>query len=231
MQQNDTGDDLDIKGNLEKVAGDISVSAKAAGRSPTEIGLLAVSKMQSQEKIQAALEAGHRMFGENRVQEAMSKWAMIRKSFPDLQLHLIGSLQRNKVSDAVAIFDVIESLDRPKLALALSREQKRTGRNLSYFVQVNTGNETQKGGVDPLKVEDFVTSCRSEYNLNVVGLMCIPPVEEEPSLHFSLLFDLARRCSLAKLSMGMSKDYSVAIQFGATHVRLGTAVFGARSPN
>jgi PLP dependent protein len=168
------------------------------------------------------------VFGENRVQEAAAKWPALRQAAPNLQLHLIGPLQTNKVRDAVALFDVIETVDRPKLAHALVEEMKRTGRRPTCFIQVNTGEEPQKAGVLPEATDAFVGLCRDEFGLPVAGLMCIPPVDEEPALHFALLAEIARRNQLKALSMGMSADFETAIRLGATHVRVGTAIFGER---
>jgi len=174
------------------------------------------------------LEAGHRVFGENRVQEAQAKWPDLKAEFPEVRLHLIGPLQTNKVKDAVALFDVIESVDREKLARRLAAEMVTQGRSLKVFLQVNTGEEAQKSGVLPAEVDEFVNLCRDELGMDVLGLMAIPPQDEEPALHFALLAKLARRNGLSFLSMGMSADYDIAVQLGATHVRVGTAIFGAR---
>jgi pyridoxal phosphate enzyme (YggS family) len=193
-----------------------------------QITLIAVSKTHGEERIRPVLEAGHRVFGENRVQEAKAKWPALRAAFPDIALHLVGPLQSNKVADAVALFDAIHSLDRVKLADALAAEVARSGRTPQLFVQVNTGEEPQKAGVAPRDAKAFVHLCRDEKQLPVVGLMCIPPVDENPAPHFALLQKLARETGLAQLSMGMSEDFTTAIRFGATHVRIGTAIFGAR---
>ncbi|MEM7652083.1 MAG: YggS family pyridoxal phosphate-dependent enzyme [Pseudomonadota bacterium] len=190
--------------------------------------LVAVSKTFGPVAIARALETGQAVFGENRVQEAMAKFPHLRERYPDLQLHLIGPLQTNKVKEAVATFDVIETVDRPKLAAALGKEMARTGRQLPCLVQVNTGDEPQKAGISPKSTDAFVSACQSEHGLDVRGLMCIPPVEEEPSLHFALLREIADRLSLPWLSMGMSGDFETAIRFGATHVRVGSAIFGER---
>lgn len=192
--------------------------------------LIAVSKFHPARAVLAALEAGHRLFGENRVQEAKEKFPALREDFPDLRLHLIGPLQTNKVRDAIALFDVIETLDRPRLAEALKKEMDRAGRRPDLLVQVNTGAEPQKAGVLPQEADAFIEACRERLGLPVVGLMCIPPVDEEPAMHFALLADMAARHGLGVLSMGMSADFEEAVRFGATHVRVGTAVFGSRPP-
>ncbi len=216
--------------NLQGVLDDIASAAGEAGRAPGDIDLVAVSKTHDAAHIRPVLRAGHRLFGENRVQEAAGKWPGLREEFPDVRLHLIGPLQTNKVRQALALFDVIETMDRPKLAREIAKEAEKTGRMPDCFIQVNTGAESQKAGVIPEEVDAFIASCREEYGLPVRGLMCIPPVEEEPSLHFALLREIAQRNGLAELSMGMSSDYRVAIAFGATLVRVGTAIFGARTP-
>jgi pyridoxal phosphate enzyme (YggS family) len=192
------------------------------------VTLVAVSKRQLDVRIDAALAAGQRAFGENRVQEAQTRWAHRRDQYKDLRLHLIGPLQTNKAGDAVALFDVIEVVDRPKLAKALGDEMVRQNRQLECYVQVNTGEEAQKSGIAPDDADNFIAYCRDEVGLNVTGLMCIPPVEEEASMHFALLNIIAKRNGLAKLSMGMSDDFEDAIAFGASAVRVGSAIFGAR---
>ena len=190
--------------------------------------LVAVSKRQPDDRINAALAAGHRLFGENRVQEAQQRWQHRRDTHPDLRLHLIGPLQTNKAAEAVALFDVIEVVDRPKLARVLGQEMDRQGRHLPCYVQVNTGEEEQKSGVLPDEADAFIVQCRDEFGLNIIGLMCIPPQDEEPAMHFALLRTIAARNSLPKLSMGMSGDFEEAVAFGATSVRVGSAIFGAR---
>ena len=215
-------------GRLAAVTGRIAAAAGAAGRDAGSVRLVAVSKLQPEARIAGALEAGHRLFGENRVQEAEARWPAFRERFPDIALHLIGGLQTNKVRAAVRLFDVIETVDRPRLAAALAREFERSGRALPCFVQVNTGDEPQKGGVAPAGLDGLLDRCRTEYGLDVVGLMCIPPAEDPPGPHFAFLREAARRNGLAGLSMGMSADFETAIRFGATHVRIGSAVFGAR---
>ena len=222
--------DVDVAANLAAVQAAIAAAVQAAGRAPGETALVAVSKTHSAEAILPVIQAGQRLFGENRVQEAQGKWPALKAAHPDLRLHLIGPLQTNKVRDAVALFDVIETVDRPKLARALAREMDKQGRHLDFFIQVNTGEEEQKAGVWPDQVDAFVALVRDELGLSVRGLMCIPPVDEECSLHFALLRQIAQRNGLGELSMGMSADYEVAVQFGATLVRVGTAIFGARKP-
>ena len=213
---------------LAEVRGRIAAAAKAAGRSADAVTLVGVSKVQPPERIQAALTSGLRVFGENRVQEAAGRWDSLRPLYTDIQLHLIGPLQTNKVKQAVSLFDVIESVDRPRLAEALATEMTRTGRQLPCFIQINTGEEAQKAGVLPADADAFIVRCRDELGLNVVGLMCIPPAEEEPSPHFALLAEMAKRHGLPGLSMGMSGDYEIAVRLGATHVRVGSAIFGTR---
>ena len=190
--------------------------------------LVAVSKRQPDDRIDAALAAGHRLFGENRVQEAQQRWTERRRRHPDLTLHLIGPLQTNKAAEAVALFDVIEVVDRPKLALALAREMTRQDRHLACYIQVNTGEEPQKSGILPAEADEFIRFCKEECGLDIQGLMCIPPQSEEPSMHFALLRGIAERNGLAGLSMGMSGDFEEAVAFGATSVRVGSAIFGAR---
>jgi pyridoxal phosphate enzyme (YggS family) len=213
---------------LAEVAGHIAQAARAAGRSPSDVTLVAVSKTHGPERVRELLEVGHRVFGENRVQEAEGKFPELKAAFPDLELHLIGPLQTNKARDAVALFDVIQSVDRERLAAALVKEMDKLGRRPACYIQVNTGEEPQKAGILPKDVDAFVALCRDQYKLPVVGLMCIPPVDEEPALHFALLAKMAERNGLAKLSMGMSADYETAVRLGATHVRVGSALFGSR---
>ena len=222
--------DVDVITNLAEVEGTIAAAANAAGRNPREIALVAVSKTQPVDAILSGIRAGQCRFGENRVQEALAKWAALKTAHPHLCLHLIGPLQTNKVRDAVTLFDVIETVDRPKLAHALAREMDKQGRRPDVFIQVNTGEEEQKAGVWPEDADAFVELVRVELGLNLRGLMCIPPLDEECSLHFAFLREIARRNDLKELSMGMSADYEVAIQFGATLVRVGTAIFGERRP-
>jgi hypothetical protein len=219
-----------IAANLEAVRGRIEAAVRAVGRAPADVTLVAVGKAQPDERVRAALAAGQRVFGENYLQEAKARWSPLRAACPDLQLHMIGPVQSNKARDVVALFDVIETLDRPKLAEVLAREMARQGRQPACFVQVNTGEEPQKAGVWPGDADAFIKACRDDLGLPVVGLMAIPPEDEEPSLHFALLAKIAARNRLAKLSMGMSADFEIAVQFGATHVRVGSAIFGERPP-
>jgi pyridoxal phosphate enzyme (YggS family) len=220
----------DVAARLAEVLAGMAEAARESGREPREITLVAVGKGHETARIRPALESGHRVFGENRVQEAADKWPNLRAEFPGTALHLIGPLQTNKVRQALALFDVIETVDRPKLARELAREIEKTGRRPDLFIEVNTGAEPQKAGVLPDEADAFIVQCRAEFDLPVKGLMCIPPVDEEPSLHFALLREIARRNGLAGLSMGMTADYKIAIAFGATHVRIGTAIFGERPP-
>ena len=220
----------DVAVNLDEIRSKIAAAATRVGRKASAITLVAVSKVQPIDRVEAACDAGHRVFGENRVQEAMGKWPALRERYPDLTLHLIGPLQTNKVADAVALFNVIETVDRPKLAAALKREMDRQGVQRPCFIQVNTGEEPQKAGVSPVDADAFIASCRDEHGLEITGLMCIPPQGEESALHFALLREIALRNGVPVLSMGMSGDYEIAIELGATHVRVGTAVFGARVP-
>lgn len=217
-----------VLANIEEVRTRIAAAARDCGRGADEVKLVAVSKMQPEEKIEAALAAGQRVFGENRVQEAKMRWRERRLRWRDLELHLIGPLQTNKIRDAVALFDVIQSVDRVEVAQGLAAEMARTRRDLPCYIQVNTGEEPQKAGVWPEDLVDFYDFCHDECGLDIVGLMCIPPVDEEPAVHFDLLRELARLLGLRALSMGMSGDYEEAVRRGATCVRVGTGVFGAR---
>jgi PLP dependent protein len=219
-----------IAANLAQVRARIAAAARAAGRDPAAITLVAVGKTHRAAYIEAALGAGQEVFGENRVQEAQGKFPPLKSAHDNLVLHLIGPLQTNKAHEAVALFDVIETLDRPKLARVLAKVMDKAGRRPECFVQVNTGEEPQKAGVPPREADDFIAFARDELGLPVTGLMCIPPLDEEPALHFALLAAMAERNKLPKLSMGMSADFEAAIRFGATHVRVGTAIFGAREP-
>ncbi len=221
---------VDVAANLSAVNETIAAAAGAAGRDPAEVTLVAVSKTHGAERIEPAIAAGHKLFGENRVQEAEGKWPALKAAHPDVRVHLIGPLQTNKVKKAVALFDAIETVDRPKLARALAREMAAQDRWLDCFVEINTGEEPQKAGVLPVDADDFIRLCRDELKLPLKGLMCIPPLDEEPALHFALLRQIAERNDLPGLSMGMSADFETAIEFGATHVRVGTAIFGPREP-
>lgn len=220
-----------VAGNLGTIQNKITVATLAY---QTQIGiirpvtLVAVSKRQPDDRIDAALTAGQRVFGENRVQEAKGRWAHRRELYTDLKLHLIGPLQTNKVSDAVTLFDVIEVVDRPKLAEALGVEMTRQKRQLECYIQVNTGEEEQKSGIAPEEADAFIVYCRDKVKLKITGLMCIPPVDEEASMHFALLKTIAERNRISNLSMGMSGDFETAIAFGASSVRIGSAIFGQR---
>jgi hypothetical protein len=217
-----------IAANLAAIRARMAAAAQAAGRDPGGVTLVAVSKTHGAEAVAAALAAGQVVFGENRVQEAAAKFPALRAAHPALRLHIIGPLQTNKVREAMQIADVIETLDRPKLAAAIAAERDRTGRCPDLLVQVNTGREPQKAGVDPDEAEAFVAECREKRGLPVTGLMCIPPVEDDPRPHFAALAAMARRLGLPVISMGMSGDFEAAIAEGATHVRVGSAIFGAR---
>ena len=218
---------MGIRDNLEGVRDAIRDACRQAERPADAVSLVAVTKTWGQDAIRPALKAGHRLFGENRVQEAQGKWPELKALYPDIRLHLIGHLQTNKTADAVALFDVIETVDRPKLAAAIAREQARQNRRVGCFIQVNTGEEAQKSGAAPSETAAFVRHCRN-LGLTVTGLMCLPPIDQEPAPHFALLAKLARQHDLPHLSMGMSADYPAAIEQGATHVRIGTAIFGPR---
>lgn len=219
----------DIVKNLRNVEDEIAAVAREAGRQPQDVALVAVSKTFDAAEIRPVLAAGQRAFGENRVQEAQAKWPELREEFSDVVLHLIGPLQSNKAKDAVALFDVIETVDREKIAAALAAEIRKQGRHPRLYVQINTGLEPQKAGIDPREAVEFVKRCREVHGLQVEGLMCIPPVDENPGPHFALLEKLAREAGVAKLSMGMSGDFPTAIAFGATSVRVGSAIFGSRA--
>jgi pyridoxal phosphate enzyme (YggS family) len=211
---------------LDDIRARIAAAARAAGRDPADVTLTAVSKQQPWEAIEPVLAAGQRVFGENRVQEAVERWTGRRD---EIELRLIGPLQSNKAREAVAFFDVIETLDREKLAAALADEIQRAGRAPGLFVQVNTGEEPQKAGVAPGEADGFIAQCRRDFGLTIEGLMCIPPADEPAGPHFALLAKIAARNGLSGLSMGMSGDFELAIRFGATHVRVGSALFGARA--
>ncbi len=214
---------------LSAVRENVGAVARAVDRPVESVHLIAVSKTFPAEAIRPVLDAGHRMFGENRVQEAQAKWPGLRTAFPDVELHLIGPLQSNKTKDAVSLFDAIHTVDRPKIAKAIADEMSNQGKQLQLYVQVNTGEEEQKAGVMPADAKAFVDMCRDELKLEIAGLMCIPPIDEEPALHFAFLAKLAKETGLQGLSMGMSADFETAIQFGATHVRVGSAIFGSRT--
>lgn len=218
----------DIAANLTRIRARIEAATAAAHRPPGAAQLVAVSKTNPVEAVEAALAAGQRLFGENRVQEAAAKFPQLRAAQPDLRLHIIGPLQTNKARDAVRIADVIETLGRPKLALALAEAMQKEGRRPDLLIQVNTGAEPQKAGILPDEADAFIALCRDTHALPVIGLMCIPPAEEDPAPHFDLLARIAARHGLTILSMGMSGDFETAIRHGATHVRVGSAIFGAR---
>ncbi len=220
----------DPKANLTEICARIETAAKHTGRSADEVSLIAVAKRQPPDRIDALLQAGHRVFGENRVQEAADKWPTLKRAYPDVELHMVGPLQSNKAADAIALFDVIHSIDRMKLARKVAEEIAAAQRDPELFVQINTGEEPQKSGVMPRQADEFIRQCREELQLRISGLMCLPPIDEEASLHFALLAKIARRNGVENLSMGMSGDFETAIIFGATHIRVGTALFGDRDP-
>lgn len=219
---------MDLQDRLADVRSRIAKAAKEAGRQPDTVTLVAVSKTFDAEAIRPAIAAGQRVFGENRVQEAQGKWPELRGETAGIELHLIGPLQSNKAAEAVALFDVIETVDRDKIAAELAKEMQKQGRTPKLYVQVNIGSELQKAGMAPQEAVAFVTRCREVYGLAVEGLMCIPPADENPGPHFALLEKLAREAGVEKLSMGMSGDYETAVAFGATSVRVGSAIFGHR---
>lgn len=206
----------------------IAAAAKGVGRDPDEVTLIAVSKTFGADDIRPVLEAGHRQFGENRVQEAQGKWPELKADYPELTLHLIGPLQSNKAREAVALFDAIHTIDRPKIAQALANEMDKQGRRPQLFIQVNTGEEEQKAGVLAADAGELLALCQDRLGLEIAGLMCIPPVEEEPAIHFAFLDKLAGELGLTGRSMGMSGDFETAVEMGATHVRVGSAIFGLR---
>jgi len=214
--------------SLARVRGEIAAACTDAKRDPASVTLIAVSKTFGAEAIEPVIAAGQRVFGENRVQEAKAKWPLLRAAHPGIALHLIGPLQSNKAKEAVALFDAIHSVDRPSIAEALAKEIAKQNRHPTLFVEVNTGEEPQKAGVLPHEADAFIKTCRETHGLTVAGLMCIPPFEEAPAPHFALAAKIAARNGLSLLSMGMSADFAAAIAFGATHVRVGTAVFGGR---
>ena len=213
---------------LERVRAAMAAACQEAGRDARAVTLIAVSKTVGPAALEAALDAGHRIFGENRVQEAKAKWPALRARYPDIELHLIGPLQSNKVKEAVGLFDVIHTVDRPRLSAALAAEIARQGRRPRLLIEVNTGGEPQKAGVLPQDADTFIALCRERDRLDPKGLMCLPPLDEPPGPHFALLAKIAARNRLDWLSMGMSADFEVAVAFGATHVRVGTAIFGQR---
>jgi pyridoxal phosphate enzyme (YggS family) len=221
---------VDVAGNLAEVRQRMAAAARSAGRDPAAATLVAVGKAQPEARIEAALLAGQRTFGENYVQEAAGRWPRLRQRFADVELHMIGALQSNKAREAVELFDVIQTVDRPKLAQAIGREAERAGRRPRLMIQINTGAEPQKAGVAPEGLEALLRLCRDELGLPVQGLMAIPPEQEDVALHTALLAKLARRHELGAVSCGMSADYEPAIRFGATHVRVGSAIFGPRGP-
>jgi len=218
----------DAPANLTSVQARIAVAAQAAKREPASVHLVAVTKTFDAEHIIPVLQAGHRVYGENRVQEAARKWRALRKRFPGIELHLIGSLQSNKAREAVALFDAIHTIDRPKIAQAVADEMAKQGKRLNLFIEVNTGEEPQKAGVMPKEAAALLRLCREDLKLEIAGLMCIPPLDEEPAVHFAFLAKLAQELGLQGLSMGMSADFETAVAFGATHVRVGSQIFGHR---
>lgn len=220
----------DAKSRLSYIRGRIAKAGQRFGPPPDEVQLVAVSKTFDATAIEPMLHAGQRIFGENRVQEAQGKWPDLKSTYRGIELHLIGPLQTNKVKDAVALFDVIETVDREKLAKALAAEMNNTARHLPCFVQVNIGGEAQKAGIAPEYATEFVAKCRDTHGLNIIGLMCIPPADEAPGPYFAQLAELAQLAKVDNLSMGMSGDFEMAIAMGASHVRVGSALFGARPP-
>ena len=219
---------MSVEERLREVKARIGMAERLSKRPVGSVTLVAVSKTFDGEDIRPVIAAGQRVFGENRVQESQGKWPELKAETPDIELHLIGPLQSNKAADAVALFDVIETVDREKIARALADEIKRQGKAPKLYVQVNTGLEPQKAGIEPKETVAFVELCRKGLGLSIEGLMCIPPAEENPGPHFALLAELARECGVEKLSMGMSGDFETAVEFGATSVRVGSAIFGAR---
>ena len=221
--------DATVTGRLSGIRARIAAAAREVGRDPASVELIAVSKMFAADAIRPVIAAGQRHFGENRVQEAKGKWPALRAETPGLVLHLIGPLQSNKAREAVELFDAIHTIDREKIARAVAEEMARQGRKPQLFVQVNTGEEEQKAGVAPLDADGFIASLRRDYGFTIEGLMCIPPVDEEPAVHFAFLAKLASEAGVSGLSMGMSDDFETAVELGATHVRVGSAIFGSRS--
>ena len=221
---------IDITQSLNVIDALVKTATVSSGRSPGSVTTIAISKNHPAEKVQWALDAGQRIFGENRVQEAMEKWPYLKDRFVDVDLHLVGSLQGNKVANAVEIFNSIHTIDRIKLARSVARAMDKNDSRPNCFIQVNTGEEPQKGGVLPIEADALIAECRDDIGLPVIGLMCVPPRVEEGALHFALLREIAKRNGLECLSMGMSGDFEKAIHFGATHVRIGTSIFGSRPP-
>ena len=219
---------MSVSENLQHIHTTIAESCDFAGRSTDDVQLIAVSKTFDSDAIKPVLDTGHRVFGENRVQEASSKWPQLKEHYDNVQLHLIGPLQTNKVGDALKLFDFIHTVDRPSLAQALAKKLPECGQNIRLTIQVNTGEEPQKSGVIPSELPEFITYCVDDLKLPIEGLMCIPPFDDEPAPHFALLQKFAHRHGLTTLSMGMSGDFATAVRFGATHVRVGSAIFGHR---
>lgn len=219
---------MSIQKNLEEINSEIQKVCNPWNRATDEVNLVAVSKRQPQEKIKAALDAGHRLFGENKVQEAYEHWEHLKPQYPNLKLHLIGPLQTNKIKDAVKLFDCIETIDREKLARKLGNILAEHNKKLPCFVQVNTGEEEQKSGIAPNELSEFLNFCKNDCQLNITGLMCIPPIDDPAALHFAMLQKMAHKHKIENLSMGMSADYKHAIPLGATYIRVGTGIFGQR---
>jgi pyridoxal phosphate enzyme (YggS family) len=219
-----------VAARLASIKDAIGKAAETSERDPDDVTLVAVSKAQPEERVIAALNAGQRVFGENYVQPAQARWPDLKARYPGVQLHMIGPIQSRKAKDVVALFDVIETVDREKLARALAKEMAAQDRRPDCLLQVNTGEEPQKAGVHPGDADAFIAFCRDELDLPIRGLMCVPPVADEPAMHFALLAKIAKRNGLQILSMGMSADFEVGVQFGATHVRVGSAIFGSRLP-
>ena len=216
----------EINNNYKKILERISIACKNSNRDPNSVKLIAICKRQPVLKINQSINLGIQYFGENRIQDAYNRWSKLKMK--DLNLSFVGPLQTNKSENAINLFDEVQSLDRIKLAKSLSKSQEKLNRRIKYMIQVNTGKEEQKSGIVPNEVENFIKTCRNNYGLNVIGLMCIPPVNENPALHFAYMQRLYKKNELESLSMGMSNDYDTAIEFGATHIRLGSALFGSR---
>ncbi|MGD9637620.1 MAG: YggS family pyridoxal phosphate-dependent enzyme [Alphaproteobacteria bacterium] len=214
--------------NYQEIIHTIKTAASESGRKPTDVTLIAVTKTFLRDDIEPVLTLGHKIFGENKVQEAYNKWVEIKKDYPDIKLHLIGPLQTNKTAEAIALFDVIETVDREKLAQKIAEELVKTPKNIELMIQINTGEEPQKAGIIPQEADNFIEYCLNDLKLPIKGLMCIPPFEDEPSPHFAFLSKIARKHNLSQLSMGMSGDYKIAVKQGATYVRVGSAIFGTR---